>query len=427
MDSSRRFLAVFAAVTVAGLLGVATLNALVDPYGIYGLWQRPGLNANKAQQIFHDRLVRAHAVRAQRPDALLLGTSRTQVGLEPGSPVLAARAGRAVNLGLSGGSAYEALRYLQHASALGEVRFALVGLDALAFNAYAQPNPEYTEERLAVDADLRPNPTSFAADWLPTLLSMEAVRASALTVLRQREPSYFYASGRRQETTFEQRVVSEGGARATMLWSEDYYLGEYACFAFRRPGGEAPALEDLRRLLAFARERNIHLYLFFSPSHARSQLALTAAGHWPAAEQWKREVSALVQQAGDGVELWEFSGADPRYTAEPVPPAGNTQARMRWYWESSHYRHALGERVLARIFGEAAPEDAGFGVRLLPSNLEQELRRVADEVDAYASAHPDEVEEIGRLAAKQRASWTRCANGAPGPVTPPGPGLARDE
>lgn len=414
----------FAAMTVAGLAGVAALNALVDPYGIYGLWQRPGLNANKAQQAFHDRLVRAHAVRQQRPDALLLGTSRTQVGLEPRSPFLAARAQRPLNLGLSGGTPYEALRYLQHASALGQVRFAVLGLDVLGANAYALPNPEYAEERLAVDAAGRPNRASFAADWAPTLLSLEALRASALTLLRQREPSYFHPGGRRQEATLARRIEEQGGMRGAMLWSEDYYLGEYMCFRLQREGGESQAREDLRRLLAFARERDIRLHLFFSPAHARSQLALTAAGQWPAFEQWKREVSQLVREAGGDVELWDFSGADPRFTGEPVPPAHDAQARMRWYWESSHYRHELGERVLARIFGE---EDAGFGVRLLPGNLEQELRRVADEVAAYASAHPDEVVELGQLAAKKRAEWRACANGAPGPLVPPGPGLARDE
>ncbi|HET9451611.1 MAG TPA: hypothetical protein VFO83_12040, partial [Aggregicoccus sp.] len=59
-------------------------------------------------------------------------------------------------------------------------------------------------------------------------------------------------------------------------------------------------------------------------------------------------------------------------------------------------------------------------------NLEQELRRVADEVAAYASAHPDEVVELGQLAARKRAEWKACANGAPGPLLPPAPGLARD-
>jgi hypothetical protein len=419
---------VFATTATFGLVFVAALNALVDPYGIYRLWQRAGINTNKPEQAFHDRLVSTHAMRRLRPDALLLGTSRTQVGLDPGSPVLSKLAERPLNVGLSGGTPYEALRQLQHASALGPVRVALMGLDVVGFNAYAPPNPEFSEDRLEVDKDLKAQSLSIAADWSPTLLSLEALHASAKTVMRQREPSYFYDNGRRREATTEARIAQEGGMRATMLWSEDYYLGEYMCFRLRRPGGEAPALEDLRKLIAFARERHIELHLFFSPSHARSQLALMAGGQWEAVEDWKRAVMEQVAAAGDGISLWDFSGADPRFTGEPVPPRGDTSQRMRWYWESSHYRYTLGEVVLARIFDQVRAGNERFGVRLTPANLEQELRRVRDEVATYRSERPDEEEEIKTLAVHTRARWTHCANGAPGPEPRqlPGPGLARD-
>jgi hypothetical protein len=427
MDRPRGFLAVFLATTLVGLAGAAAINALVDPFGIYRLWERPGLNAHKAQQVHHDRMVRAHAMRHARPDALVLGTSRAQVGLEPGSPVLARRAQRPLNVALSGGTPYEMLRQLQHATALGTVRFAVVGLDPVSFNAYGlRTNPEHSEERLAVDADGQPQPLSFAADWPATLLSQQSLRASLATLRRQHEPSYFTPSGRRQGATLEERITQEGGMHRTMLWSEGIYLDAYLCFALFRPDGHSQPLEDLRRLLAFARERGVLLHLFFSPEHARSQLALTIAGHWPDALRWKRAVVQAVAEAGDGAELWDFTGADPRFTAEPVPPPGDTSARMQWYWESSHYRHALGDVVLARLFGEGRPEHEAFGVRLTPVNVEQELRRISRELDTYAAAHPDEVQELEALAAQRRAAWTGCGGEEPPLRRPSQPRFAQD-
>lgn len=417
MTSARTFLGLFVGLTLAGLVAVAGLDLLVDPYGLYGVWARAGVNAQKPEEAFHDRMVRAHAVRRVRPDAVLLGTSRTQVGLEPGAPALAAHAVRPLNLGLSGGTPQEALRLLQHASALGEVRLAVVGLDVVGFNAYALPNPEHSEARLAVDADGRAQPLSFAADWAATLLSFEAVRATKRTLTRQAEGSYFYPNGRRRERTLQERIVAQGGMRATMQWSEDFYLGEYQCFALRRrEDGRAPGLEALEALLRLGRARGIRTVLFFSPTHARAQLALEAAGHGPAFLAWKRAVVALAH--AHGAELWDFGGADPRYTAEPVPPPGDAASRMAWYWESSHYTAALGDVVLARMLGGATSEHAGFGVRLTPETAERELARVNAEVAAWAAAHPDQLAEIRALATAKRAGWPGCENGAPWPPPP---------
>ncbi len=411
MTPSRRYLATLAAALAVALGGVAALNALADPWGVFGLVRRPGLNAAKPEQVFHDRLVKAHAVARLAPDALLLGTSRAQVGLDPGDPALRAVAARPYNAALSDGTPYEARRLLQHAQALGQVRLAVVGLDLLSFNARTPPNPEWSEDRLAVDRAGAARPLSRAADWPAVLLSLDAARASLRTLRRQDQPSYFHDDGRRRTETMEARIAEEGSARATLLWSERSYLRSYACYDLDAPGGGAPGLEELARLLAEARRGGTAVRLFFSPSHARSQLVVAAAGHWATQEAWKRRVVALAAASGADVEVWDFSGAAPGTTGEPAPPPGDPSARLRWFWESSHYRAELGSLVLARLVGGAPPD--GFGRRLTPGTVEGALAGVAREVAAYAEAHPDEVAEI-EAAARQELPAHRC-----GPATPP--------
>jgi hypothetical protein len=413
MSASRHYLVTLAAAVATALAGVVGLNLLVDPWGVFALVSRPGLNAEKPEQIFHDRLVKAHAIARLAPDALLLGTSRAQVGLDPGAPALRRVARRPHNAALSDGTPYEARRLLEHAAAQGPVSLVVVGLDLLSFNVRTPPNPEWSEARLATDATGGAQPAAAFADWPAVLLSLDAARASLRTVRRQQAPSYFLPDGRRRTETMEARLVEEGGARATLLWSERSYLRSYACYDLTDAGGAAPTLDELSRLLEVARRTGARARLYFSPSHARSQLVVAAAGHWTTQEAWKRRVTALVAASGADAELWDFSGADPDLTGEPVPAAGDRSSRLRWYWESSHFRAELGDLLLDRLLGGAAP--AGFGRRLTPETLDAALAAVADEVIGYARAHPDEVAEI-EAAARQELPAGRC-----GPAVPPPP------
>jgi hypothetical protein len=109
---------------------VALFNLLADPFDVYGLVTVRSLNEAKPFARFHDRLQKAWAVLRVRPDTVVLGTSRAQIGVPASLLGAAGVAARPLNLGLPGGTAYEACRYLQHAKAAGEVRSAAVGLDS---------------------------------------------------------------------------------------------------------------------------------------------------------------------------------------------------------------------------------------------------------------------------------------------------------
>jgi len=98
-DSHLRYLRKLGLAVMAGLLLVAGVVVLADPYGLYGVVRRPGLNAEKpVPQHFRNEIKLAGA---QRLGAIqfLVGNSRVEVGFDPDSPVLG---GDAYNLGLAG-------------------------------------------------------------------------------------------------------------------------------------------------------------------------------------------------------------------------------------------------------------------------------------------------------------------------------------
>jgi hypothetical protein len=113
--------------------------------------------------------------------------------------------------------------------------------------------------------------------------------------------------------------------------------------------------------------------------------------------------------------LWDFSG----YSAQTTEKVPGGRAQMNGYLESSHYKEALGDTILERIFDPAAPErhGDGFGVRLRPGNIEPHLSRLRAERAHYLSRNREVqlwAERLARSTAPGRKAACRRARRASG-------------
>jgi len=129
--------------------------------------------------------------------------------------------------------------------------------------------------------------------------------------------------------------------------------------------------------------------------------------HRPArpTRQEKKEKQTLLVWIGLGFDACpacaRVQAASLLGRASRVPEKDDSLARMRWYWECSHYRKELGDLILDRIFdhraeGRTVPED--FGVLLTPANIEAHLARIREEQARYRTSHPEDVAEIEAIA-----------------------------
>jgi hypothetical protein len=395
------YLSIVIGIPVLGLIGTLAVCAFVDPFGLYRFTAvRDGFNANKPRQQSHERMVRAADLTRLGPDAIILGTSRAQVGLDPEAAAWAGISDRAANSAFSDGTPYEALRYLEHAHRQSKIKVAIFGADYLSFVGSTRNSPDYSDDRLATSKGHAPQPFFRWADAPSALLSFDALRISRRTVLEQDQPSYFTDRGRRNTHTMEQRIVDQQGARGAMQWSERDYADSYVCAEADRL---AVHLKDFEALVAFAKAEQIRLIVTTSPSHVRSLELLRATGLWPEVERFKREISRITNAAG--VALWELGVPDLRTTAEEVPPAGDKTSRMRWYWESSHFKKELGDLALARLLGKPMPDGlADWGEPVTPESLDGVLAKVSDGLQSWAAAHPADVEEIHKVVVEARAA-----------------------
>jgi hypothetical protein len=342
---------VAATTAVLVLAATVSVNVVVDPFGMYRIIDVHDLNSHKPAVYHRVRLAKAYDVRRIRPRGIVLGTSRSHVGLRPSHEGWDRGARPVYNLAFDGATTKEMYAYLVYANAVHPLRQVVLGLDTYhATSAPATTRPDFDPHVLdapAVLADLR------------VLSSLDALRASLATVRSQtdHDSEWFAPDGQRLGDVFFRRPgerFEELGPRAYFEEIDRLEMG------FKREGQlrtaapnithpERPrhaegdtSIDYIRRIVRFCRAKGIDLRVFITPEHAH-QLEITAAiGEWATIETAKRAlVELLADDAGEHpdaipIPLWDFSGYS-RVTTEALPERGS-RAEMQFYWDSSHFK-----------------------------------------------------------------------------------------
>jgi hypothetical protein len=180
---------------------------------------------------------------------------------------------------------------------------------------------------------------------------------------------------------------------ATRLFSAPFHID---C----KPQDIRHPFDDVRDILRLAYTRHKDLRIMINPLHARQEEVMYSSKVWPMWEDWKRTLVRLNEEEARRVgqapfPIWDFSGYNV-VTVEPFPSLSDEAARMRWYWESSHYRSEAGALALARIFGGNGVElrFKDFGLLLTSSNIEGHLEKIRSDHAQWSKSNPEIVREI---------------------------------
>ena len=346
------------------MVAVGVFDYVVDPYDVYGALSIKKFNQQKPELSGHGRLAKAIAIEKQQPKILILGSSRTELGINP--DYLAKQMGSndcIYNGALDGAYGYELFRYFEHALAIQpNMHDVFIGLDLQMFDKDRKPPAEFDESRL--------NCKSITyKDAVDTVVSMDALLASLRTVWSNflnpgAMTSYFHHNGQR-----EQEPLSAKGALER--WS--YSVGSH--------NTDMGSTYDKKILALIARmhdicvSRQIHLHVFISPAHALEWERFHDVNRWQEVEQWKRE---LAQITG----FWDFSGYNS-ITTEPL------SGSMKRYTDASHYRDPVGRYVVDRMLGKTSDKPSDFGVWCDKDNVETVLSQINQSRAAYIARKPN--------------------------------------
>jgi hypothetical protein len=330
------------------VLTIAGINFMANPLGIYNPPLIRGFNDAYPAATVYSRIEKAEAVKRLKPEVIITGSSRADIGLDPRPEFFPGMT--AYDFGLPASSLNEQRRTLEFAEAVHPLKMAIITLDYFSFNARKLENKQFDPARLSPEAA---SPVRSFFDTYGTLVSLDMLIASIKNIRYIRhldQNSYSLPNGHRIISDVIQDVRLHGAAH---LFEHPPAAQETAVDDFDFAYSEAPddtTFKHLQAMLDLARQHNIKVILMISPVHFEpSQKPKEFEA------EWKKHIVEVVRSnaARYGAKpypLWDFDYPNS-ITLEPVPAHGDTKTQMKWFWDPGHYKTELGDIILARILG----------------------------------------------------------------------------
>jgi hypothetical protein len=380
----RRYLAMIGTLVVLALGTIYLVNWVVDPLAMGGAL---GFGRFRSDYRF-EREVRWNTVTARRPDVVILGSSQSGHGIDPGNPLLGGK--NVYNASISGGNIDELTRLMHHVAEIGSVRRVVFGIDFLM--EWRGGSDRFNEAFLAENGRF---------GWLKSLkarlsLAMFISSLKEIGETLSHRSSYADRNGHLLPDRFEADLRARGGVYGAVNYNIDTTVAKL----------ETPRADffgDLRDIINSACQAHIALTLFAPPAHVSFLAFARAEGLWDQYQDWERSVVAAIHDAPCSVSFWDFTTVNPIST-EPFPPP-NDRRELVNYWDMFHYRVPIGDRLVAAMLGSAAPSGVSdLGQRLTQDNLDAFLRQQTVALDAWEAGHPGDVARIKERAASALAS-----------------------
>jgi len=388
LSAFARHIAIWSSLSLACLAGLAAFNLALDPFGAYRIVETPV----SGYRYLGSRSGKAELLRHLGCQDVLVGTSRTEVGIDPHHPVFDGRV--ACNAGLANTSMVEVAEVVRVALDQPATERIFLFLDFVMFSSARATSDDFSQSRLAPDRG--------GLDYhVGNLVSRYATRKS-LGMLR--------FAWRGDAPVYDERGLRVGGPGRKIVMARDLFRSSLDSFlhvnyATYRYGEEH--LDRLRRAVAQARKRGVEVVIVIPPVHALQLEAIAASGLWDVFERWKRDLIRIAAEASPAVPapVWDFTGYAV-YNRIPVPADGAPASETPWYWESSHFKVALGDLVLARAAGRAGAEADGpaFGQRLVAEGVDAHLLQLREDRRRYEVEHPDQLAFLREVAGRRQPS-----------------------
>lgn len=354
MNFSRKWTTIVLAAILACLAGVASINVIVDPYGVFHA------DPSRRSQSPNLSYLKMNVLLARRGafDSLLMGSSRVaniDVRNIPG--------GKWYNLFLAAGLPQEHLQHLRFLLQNGvSIKTVMIGLDDFSF--LFDPRDHLS------DLDLQPHPdvsgkslTSFYSEYL---FKVKRVFPNIKRFIRESfggtdtanatdcqfdivKTGMVLCGPDREQAIERNREGHVTSALFNSPWDYRFLAGPHA----------KEALAALESIAELARKNNIRLVLFINPIHKLTYLNAPLE----AFAQFKRELSDISG-------YYDFSGLN------------SVTTNNYYYYETSHYRLLVGDMMLKVMLGEPkvqVPPD--FGIFVTRDNVADHLVRQCRELE----------------------------------------------
>ena len=382
-------------------LTVGVFNLTVDPYGIYNLVVIEGVNNVKPPWDSQERMVKTLQLRKLRPKGIILGSSRTNFGLDPEHVAWKLDSRPAYNLSMANMSAEEKYRLLKYANSLNDLKRVIIGLDFFAFNIY-HPDTILNDflDLASITKDGDTKIPSLVKEFQNTLFSFTAIEESFKTITYK---------GKQSRSLYGQHFpIYERGPRALSnrmfrLYSVHlWFPNTNRKFCIYNENKESKKFEQLGKIINFSIRNNIELKIFINPVHADLLEMMRFMDLWPLYENWKRGLVNLIatinkdKSKETSISLWDF-GDYNSITTEKIPLSTDIGKTMQGYIDVAHYKKSVGDVILDKLLTHPNSQkitNKDFGHPINTQNIEKHLNNIKGNQVQYQNENREYLEGV---------------------------------
>lgn len=396
----KRYSLLLALVPVLALACIALLNYTIDPYRIFAS-EPSATYKNYAALHPNLRLHKAYQVNLQKPDTIILGTSKAIQGIPLDHSYFDGKS--VYNLAAPLASMREIYHLLMHAQANKPLKDVVLVLDFLSFNVLARadgPAAGYVEARLK-NLD---NSQQYWQDYLAATVSADALKASIKVLTPSTSSSHRVLNGLggRNNDEIASRL-NDGGHRTNSQKIESFFVNSVLLAAPHRRFAMADQHDNslvwFEKFVEAAMQYNIQATIVIGPSHTRYWELLNQGGLWAEFEQWKQQLATINAKSAsklskEPVALWDFTLPN-EITSEAFPAAGDSDTEMNYYYESVHFNQHTGGLLLDKISGQSVSDlPVNFGVILTPDALPGINLQLRSGLERFRLNSPETIDEL---------------------------------
>jgi len=368
------------------LILAASFNFIIDPYSIFDTWLIDGINSSKYGAGNRTSISKTYMVANYNPETIILGTSRFDIGIDPASPAVPDRYKPVFNFGVPGASLYNQFRNLQHAISFHKPKLVIFELGFQSFLKRTDVEKEYPpkglefEDRLSVKYDGSENehrPLKVLKDYSAALLTNTAVIDSVNTIWEGKNIWLNQNGLSNGSLRFGSQVANKGYFsvfRDVLKRQVSFYTGEMT--------PDNNALRVIVDVIDLCANNCIDVKFIIPPYHSSQLDMWKSLGLWGKFMEFKRTASKTINSHKNNdcikVDLYDFAFHN-EITTEAIPPYGNKEVTMNWFWEPIHFKKKLGNLMLKRLFKDMnySPNN-NFGIKLTSKNIEFHIKKITE-------------------------------------------------
>ena len=382
-------------------LTAGVFNLTVDPYGIYNLVVIEGFNDVKPPNN-QQRMVKTLQLRKLRPKGIILGSSRTDFGLDPEHVAWKFDSRPVYNLSMAFILTAEIYKLLKYANSLNHLNEVIIGLDFFAYNIYqTDPIPNDFLDLASITKDGDTKISSLAKEFQNTLFSFTAIEKSFKTIAYK---------GKQSRSLYGQQLpIDERGPEvlSNLFFSQLHYKGMWfpkpnSKFCLYNENKESKKFEQLGKIINFSIRNNIELKMFINPVHADLLEMIRFMDLWPLYENWKRGLVNLIatinkqKSKETSISLWDF-GDYNSITTEKIPLSTDIGKTMQGYIEVNHYKKSVGDVILDKLLTHPNTQkitNKDFGHPINTQNIEKHLNNIKGNQVQYQNENREYLEGV---------------------------------